>query len=688
MQAQRGLTVSRTGKMNWHHATRRQTTHVRARSLPSPETLLKAAFGLMAPQWLAGGSFFSQPLFVVVLVGLGLAAQHAAAARMCACQREGEVELCLKQVEEMCVENGYRVNEQDNVSALFDTFYGMCQIQTSNVTQERIQSIWQDPFFANVIRMSAVYCKHPFQFDTDEVLSFIGAIGYAEFKPAFVSNRIDGVTLTELTVDDLTNMHLPLSPAKTFVRTKTALLQPMMPSLPNESLRIQFGALVRELYNIDELQFSFQTAFSIVMHWKDTHMWQQCRSGTESVNDGSCSYLWRPKLTFVNTRDEAEVFAVKSEFIWSDLRTRTVTYQIDVEGKFAAPMRFTKFPSDSQELPIQVMFRSDIGIRKQVLFDPVSAYLDNETISRGSREGKDMLSGWEIHGVRIEERPVVDVDYERVAGDSGPLHDTIKDMANWFQNVMQVSYSMRDSSTQSSVTFYVRVDRTTDYYLVNYMFIVVLLTSLSWVVFFFSAKDLASRASISFTLLLALNVLQLLLGEVMPKTNYLTPMHEFVLVSTFFVAASAGESLISHLLDKRAEYRAAVIRRLQQLADSDNDDDEVRETDDTELTIPVPLTNNAFASPPSPSIPWTTRKQPTHKENGAQASQTAPEEKSWLRSLLGILNAFSANNKTVPLSDRLNIDHVEHYVEKYIDRASLVLFPSIYAIYTALCFTR
>ena len=139
MQAQRGLTVSRTGKMNWHHAT--DYTHVQARSLPSPETLLKAAFGLMAPQWLAGGTFFSQPLFVVVLVGLGLAAQHAAAARMCACQREGEVELCLKQVEEMCVENGYRVNEQDNVSALFDTFYGMCQIQTSNVTQERIQSI-------------------------------------------------------------------------------------------------------------------------------------------------------------------------------------------------------------------------------------------------------------------------------------------------------------------------------------------------------------------------------------------------------------------------------------------------------------------------------------------------------------------------------------------------------------------
>ena len=56
--------------------------------------------------------------------------------------------------------------------------------------------------------------------------------------------------------------------------------------------------------------------------------------------------------------------------------------------------------------------------------------------------------------------------------------------------------------------------------------VVVLLTALSWITFVMDPSDLNDRCGISLTLLLALNVFQLILSELMPKTGYLTPMHE------------------------------------------------------------------------------------------------------------------------------------------------------------------
>ena len=48
-------------------------------------------------------------------------------------------------------------------------------------------------------------------------------------------------------------------------------------------------------------------------------------------------------------------------------------------------------------------------------------------------------------------------------------------------------------------------------------------------------KDLSPRCSIALTLILAMNVLKLIVNRSSPKTDYLTPMHEFIITSTFFV---------------------------------------------------------------------------------------------------------------------------------------------------------
>ncbi len=52
----------------------------------------------------------------------------------------------------------------------------------------------------------------------------------------------------------------------------------------------------------------------------------------------------------------------------------------------------------------------------------------------------------------------------------------------------------------------------------------------------------------------------------MPKTGYLTPMHVFVLTSSFFVVLAVVESLVVYQLHKRHAAKEAVVRKFAQSA--------------------------------------------------------------------------------------------------------------------------
>ena len=133
------------------------------------------------------------------------------------------------------------------------------------------------------------------------------------------------------------------------------------------------------------------------------------------------------------------------------------------------------------------------------------------------------------------------------------MREYLDGMVAYYRDAMGVVMDIEESSTTSAVTCDIVVRRTTVFYMINYILVVVLLTSLSWVVFIMDRADLAGRAGKSLTLLLALNVFQLILSELMPKTGYLTPMHEFVIVSTFFTVAAAFESVVVKELDARSQ---------------------------------------------------------------------------------------------------------------------------------------
>lgn len=626
-------------------------------------------------------------VFITMQLFAGGAEASSLNTRLCACQIDNQRELCAQQIQEYCVEEGY-INyfkkDGDKVGVIEssqDKAYWMCLdyhwLGAAGVSNLSGMSS------LNALAVSMFTCKHATLFNTTELLNMISAANFAPYKPLFEQNYIDGPTFIQLTEDHLTGMGMPVGHAMHMIGGLNSLLTPTIPTtLKKGPLLIQLAAVVTEVFNIDETRFEFQCAFTIVMHWTDPNMFSDCRSRGDTLNEGGCKYLWRPKLKFLNVREESEKFNVMGEFLWNVRETQTVAYQINYEAKLSSPMSFVEFPQDTQELPISFAIREDVGLRTQVRFHELSSSLNHAIASHGKREDKDTMNGWTLAGTRIEEKPYLDVDINRIAGESGPLRETIEKLKSFYES-HNMDADIQEVNTFSSATVYVIANRTSTFYVLNYIVIVFLLTALGSVVFFISPKQLDARASISLTLMLALNVFQVLLGEFMPKTSYLTPMHQFVLISTFFVATTLGESLISHLLDKRAESRSAVVRRLQRLAleDSDEDSDKGIDTERPNSSAPTDSTNEESPSTGNASNlpPYIPRDSNT---------QVSPSPNSWTNAITKSSNEKKGKSgkKIIRSKTRIQLLLIETFIEKHIDKTFLYGYPIIYAIYTTLCF--
>jgi len=187
---------------------------------------------------------------------------------------------------------------------------------------------------------------------------------------------------------------------------------------------------------------------------------------------------------------------------------------------------------DQHALPVTVALIDAYGdlTRDQLRWSPVSAKLDSRITD--TEDNKDTISGWEIISAQAREH-------------------------------VYVAVNMVDMKTAavSAVTCEVTVRRTTFFFMIHYIMVIILLTSLSWITFIIDPLDLSDRCGIPLTLLLALNVFQLILSELMPKTGYLTPMHAFVITSTFFTVFAAVESMASNLLHRRADRLAKAVNK-------------------------------------------------------------------------------------------------------------------------------
>jgi hypothetical protein len=389
--------------------------------------------------------------------------------------------------------------------------------------------------FMAIMRASAVKCKHPFTFSVTEMAAFLGAIASAPyfymaatFGPKFFVHSINGAIMTELTMDILINqLELSVGDAVTFDEVKRIFLTPVPPiniggQTGRDVPKVDLTFYIKSVTQIEEVKFEFDATFDIVMRWTDANMWAECYGNGKTIDQGQCQYVWKPMLTFPNGR--AISINEDRRFLWTKLQSRSATYQMEISGTFLSPMTFKQFPMDTHDLPITIALNDVYGdlSRAQLHWGPVSALIDPSlTYNKGDL---DKISGWDVMFATATEHAYMSVDMPDL-----------------------------QTSNVTASTCMITVHRTTFFFLINYVLIIVLLTSVSWITFIMDPHELSDRCGIPLTMLLALNVFQLILSDLMPKTGYLTPMHEFVIVSTFFTVFAAVESMMVNLLHKQVE---------------------------------------------------------------------------------------------------------------------------------------
>ena len=116
---------------------------------------------------------------------------------------------------------------------------------------------------------------------------------------------------------------------------------------------------------------------------------------------------------------------------------------------------------------------------------------------------------------------------------------------------------------QSTITIHLK--RQVTYYLYNYIILEVVLCILGLTSLFIPAESIDGRLGIGLTLVLAINVFQVVLVENMPSTGYLTDMHAFTIYNTVLLAAVCGESIVVYAAMKRVESKQRIMDSVKAL---------------------------------------------------------------------------------------------------------------------------
>lgn len=275
---------------------------------------------------------------------------------------------------------------------------------------------------------------------------------------------------------------------------------------------VQVGYDVIDVREIDGQSQTFAMDLYFWLQWNDERMAfdpavigdDTCRIDPHQIKEGG--HFWTPHPEFINLREESrrgnELFTVSED--------GDVYFERRFTGTFDASFELTRFPLDSQELPV---FLESFYPRSEVVFEPVEENrgeaLDNtiDTID---------LPAWGVLGVHSEETTFT-----------------------WESDA---------DSDFSRYVYSIQVERRFGYYLWKIVVPLLLIVMLSWLVFWMSAESLEAQMGVSVTCILSVIAFNFVIADSLPKIPYLTLLDLWVLISYLFVFMSAVENVGCHYL--------------------------------------------------------------------------------------------------------------------------------------------
>jgi len=374
----------------------------------------------------------------------------------------------------------------------------------------------------------------------------------------FTANHINGVVLRSIEEAEMRAMGFTVGEARSFVETrdnyfvKAALLAPSQ-VMSTTSMEVELGPSgptpvsitfnLLKLNDIDQSSFAFEVEFDLMVSWEDDTIDSKCdgagADGGSILQSDVCSSFWKPSFLWTNAIGEVNYIqdgglttlpGAQSTAESSEV-TPGVNHSIGftnhrVVGKFQGlSLSYQRFPYDTQELTVMLRAPS-LYPNSTVNFVGMAGMAAAGSIAEPA--------DWKVDSIGVTTTQAKWTLPEHLQ------NNTNDPFLSWARAIPGFSF---ESSTPSfsQLNIKMKVSRLSSYMLWNFVILISLLVWLSFLTFFLARDAIDVRLSVALTVILAINVYQIVLVDMMPATGYLTDMHAFALAETVLVIFVAIE---------------------------------------------------------------------------------------------------------------------------------------------------
>lgn len=274
--------------------------------------------------------------------------------------------------------------------------------------------------------------------------------------------------------------------------------------------RLSMAMALLDVDEVNTAEQNFTANLMIVVSWSDP---RQAHDGERTITK-ALDEVWHPGLFFVNQQK-----------IWPSLPSLVritpegeVSFLQRVWGPFSQPLDVRNFPFDSQDFEIRVA-----SVRYGAGEIEFAASLDRPSLLADAFSLPDWkVTGWELN-------------FE-------PYQPT-----SWIEPL-------------PSVRLIFSGKRHVSHYMLKVILPLVLITAMSWIVFWIDPAQSGTQIGVSTTSMLTLIAYQFMVGGLLPPVPYLTRMDLFIFGSTLLVFGSLVQAVATSLMHHRGYEVAA--RRL------------------------------------------------------------------------------------------------------------------------------
>lgn len=312
-----------------------------------------------------------------------------------------------------------------------------------------------------------------------------------------------------------------------WIGTVTVLAQDPTPNEqtipPDEPTDVYLELAVLDIPHIDPINETFDIDGHMVVQWVDPRQAYNANNvGTDSITyvgdsvNTKMNEVWHPDIQIVNGRGPRTI--IKNLMTIDD--DGTVTYDERFNATITSPLNVSQFPFDTQTL--EVIFASYTYTDDLVVFN--ESFVDNVTLN------------FEIPEWHIDKQ------------------------LSYVSTSTQLDLDEEEDVQFSTAVFEIDIQRLPGYYISRIFLPLILITAISWAVFWMDYEDmsLADRLGVSFTAVLTVVAFNFVTTDSIPHIAYLTFLDSILTMSYIIIALSVVENVWGYVYVKRGQSATAV----------------------------------------------------------------------------------------------------------------------------------